>query len=56
MEIRKLSPEDDRNALSRVYEKSWKHAYSGIIPQDYLDSIPQGGFRGRAVNEHFGDV
>lgn len=42
MEIRKLSPEDDRNALSRVYEKSWKHAYSGIIPQDYLDSIPQG--------------
>lgn len=42
MEIRGLRPEDDRNALSRVYEESWKHAYRGIIPQDYLDSIPQG--------------
>lgn len=42
MEIRKLSPDDDRNALSRVYEESWKHAYRGIIPQDYLDGIPRG--------------
>ncbi len=29
-------------AVSRVYEKSWKYAYQGIIPQDYLDSIPAG--------------
>lgn len=42
MEIRRLSPDDDRNALSRVYEESWKHAYRGIIPQDYLDGIPRG--------------
>ncbi len=42
MEIRRLSPGDDRNALSRVYEESWKHAYRGIIPQDYLDGIPRG--------------
>ncbi|MDE5993711.1 MAG: GNAT family N-acetyltransferase [Oscillospiraceae bacterium] len=42
MEIRRLRPEDDRNALSRIYEESWRFAYSGIIPQDYLDSIPKG--------------
>lgn len=42
MEIRRLSPGDDRNALSRVYEESWKHAYRGIIPKDYLDGIPRG--------------
>ncbi len=42
MEIRRLRPDDDRNALSRVYEESWKHAYRGIIPQDYLDGIPRG--------------
>ncbi|MDE7279941.1 MAG: GNAT family N-acetyltransferase, partial [Oscillospiraceae bacterium] len=42
MEIRRLRNDDDINALSRVYEESWKFAYKGIIPQDYLDSIPQG--------------
>ena len=42
MEIRYLQPGDSRTAISRVYEKSWKYAYRGIIPQDYLDSIPEG--------------
>jgi len=28
--------------VSRVYEESWKAAYRGILPQDYLDSIPEG--------------
>ena len=42
MEIRYLQPGDSRTAISRVYEKSWKYAYQGIIPQDYLDSIPEG--------------
>lgn len=42
MEIRRLSESDDRNAVSRIYEESWKWAYKGIIPQDYLDSIPSG--------------
>lgn len=42
MEIRHLLPGDSRTAVSRVYEKSWKYAYRGIIPQDYLDSIPEG--------------
>jgi len=28
---------------SAIYEKSWRYAYKGIIPQDYLDAIPKGG-------------
>ncbi len=42
MTIRKLESCDDRMALSKVYEAGWKYAYKGIIPQDYLDSIPEG--------------
>lgn len=42
MEIRPLNCRDDRQAVSHVYEESWKHAYKGIIPQSYLDSIPKG--------------
>lgn len=46
MTIRPLSEYDDPLALSLVYEESWKHAYKGIIPQDYLDSIPRGRWAG----------
>lgn len=42
VEIRYLTASDDRAAISRIYEESWKHAYRGIVPQDYLDSIPKG--------------
>lgn len=42
MEIRYLKPDDDRFAVSRVYELSWKYVYDGIIPQSFLDSIPEG--------------
>lgn len=42
MEIRYMTPADDRMAISRVYEESWKFAYKNIIPQDYLNSIPEG--------------
>lgn len=42
MEIRYITPSDDRTAISEVYEESWKYAYKGIIPKDYLDSIPKG--------------
>jgi len=41
-EIRYLTESDDRLAVSKVYEESWKYAYRGIVPQDYLDSIPEG--------------
>lgn len=42
MEVRYAVPGDDRMAISKVYEESWKYAYRGIIPQTYLDSIPEG--------------
>ena len=42
MEIRFLTQNDDLSVISNIYECSWKSAYRGIIPQDYLDSIPQG--------------
>lgn len=42
MKIRYLSPADSCEEISSVYEQSWKYAYKGIIPQDYLDSIPKG--------------
>lgn len=42
MEIRKLHPGDDLFAVSRVYEESWREAYRGLLPQEYLDSIPLG--------------
>lgn len=39
MEIRRLRPEDDRLAVARIYEESWRYAYKGIVPQDYLDGL-----------------
>ena len=42
MEIRYITEQDDRFAISKVYEESWKYAYRGIVPQDYLASIPEG--------------
>ena len=42
MEIRHLLETDDLGAVSRVYEESWRAAYRGIVPQEYLDNIPEG--------------
>lgn len=42
MEVRHLSAHDSLCEISRIYELSWKYAYKGIIPQAYLDSIPEG--------------
>lgn len=42
MEIRYITSSDDRTAISRIYEESWKYAYQGIVPQEYLDSISEG--------------
>ncbi len=42
MEIRYIAEQDDRLAISKVYEESWKYAYQFIVPQDYLDRIPYG--------------
>ncbi len=40
--IRPMNAEDDRNAISHVYEESYKIAYKDVLPQEYLDSIPEG--------------
>lgn len=48
--IRKINPSDSREEISDVYEQSWKFAYKGIIPQDYLDSIPNGQWCGALDN------
>ncbi len=42
MEIRYIKPADNREKISKIYENSWRYAYKGIIPQDYLDAIPEG--------------
>lgn len=42
MEIRYITNSDDRLAISKIYEESWNYAYKGIIPQEYLNSIPEG--------------
>ena len=42
MIIRHITEKDDYAAVSDIYEQSWRYAYKGIIPQDYLDSIPHG--------------
>lgn len=48
--IRKINQTDDRTEISNIYEKSWKYAYKGIIPQEYLDSIPSGQWCGAIDN------
>lgn len=42
LEIRYITKSDNRTAISKVYEESWKYAYKNIVPQDYLDRISQG--------------
>lgn len=44
MEIRLMNDSDDRKAISKIYEESWKFAYKGLIPQGYLDGIPAGNW------------
>lgn len=36
--IKRASPEDAM-AISRIYASSWKTAYRGIVPQQYLDEL-----------------
>ena len=41
MEYRLFQPGDDLRQISRIYAQSWKSAYRGIVPQDYLDALPE---------------
>lgn len=38
MNIRKATVDDVKD-ISRIYALSWKAAYAGIVPQDFLDAI-----------------
>ncbi len=51
MDIRCIMPTDDRMMISKVYEESWKFAYKGIIPQNYLDSVPEGSWSPNLDNQ-----
>ena len=48
--VRYIDETDDRLEISNVYEQSWKSAYKGMIPQDYLDSIPSGRWAAKVDN------
>ena len=41
MEIRYITESDNRDAISMIYEESWKYAYRGIVPQEFLDDLPE---------------
>ncbi len=42
MIVRPLRDTDDLCEVSGIYESSWRYAYKGIVPQEFLDSIPKG--------------
>lgn len=42
MRVRPVSADDDILEISGIYERSWKCAYKGIVPQSFLDRIPEG--------------
>lgn len=56
LEIRHIQQEDDRMAISRIYEEGWRFAYRGIVPQDYLDSIPAGSWASCVNRESVGSL
>lgn len=39
MELRKVTAIDDFDAIGDIYSCSWKAAYQGIVPQNYLDEL-----------------
>ncbi len=39
MEIRRVRPNDDFDAIGEIYAQSWKAAYAGIVPQVFLDAL-----------------
>ena len=51
MVIRYVDYNDDPLSISRVYELSWKYAYRDIVPQEYLNSIPEGKWAAHVKRE-----
>lgn len=56
MEIRLINQYDDKYAISRIYEESWKYAYREIIPQTYLNNIPKGRWAKRLDQPHLNSL
>lgn len=55
MEIRKITQTDDFDAVSRIYALSWKTAYKGIVPQQYLDKLSETNWSDKLSNNHLLD-
>lgn len=47
-----MTNSDDRLAISKIYEESWKYAYRGIVPQSYLEKIPEGQWAPRIEEDN----
>lgn len=52
MLIRRME-DSDIEEVSRIYALSWKHAYRGIVPQHYLDSLTDERWVPRLRNSRF---
>lgn len=56
VEIRYITPTDDKMTISRIYEESWKYTYKDIIPQDYLESLSKGRWVANLENSNWGTL
>lgn len=52
MEVRYVNAKDNFLDISEIYEKSWKFAYRGMIPDGYLDSIQKGRWANCIADRH----
>ena len=52
MEVRYVTAADNFLDMSDIYEKSWKFAYRGTIPDSYLDSIPKDRWVNSIASRH----
>lgn len=52
IEIRPIVGSDSLMDISGIYERSWKSAYRGMIPDVYLDGIPEGKWADGLQNSH----
>ena len=53
MEIRKMNTTDNLEKISNIYACSWKFAYRGIVPQEYLDELKSNKWVGALSSNQF---
>lgn len=51
MEIRRFLNTDNIDDVSRVYALSWKNAYKGIVPQDYLNNLSEDRWSKKLIDQ-----